>query len=110
MKESVEIEDDQSARVLFGPGDCNLRLIRDHLEIKVVARNGNIILEGNDGAVQRGCNVVKELVRIVRDKGALRRETVTRTIERFTPESEDELTEKIEVFNRSVVISCNECN
>jgi phosphate starvation-inducible PhoH-like protein len=103
MKESIEIEDNQTARVLFGAGDANLRLIRDHLEIKVVARNGRILFEGKEESVHKGVDIVKALVEIIEKEGHLSRAAVIHTIDSILRD-EEALTEVVEVFNRSLVI------
>ena len=103
MKESTEIEDNQTARLLFGPGDANLRLIRDHLEIKVVARNGRILLEGKEEAVCKGLSIIDGLVNIVKERGGLSRAQVIHAIDSALHD-EDVPSEVVEVFNRSVVI------
>ena len=104
MKESVEIEDGQSARVLFGPGDCNLRLIRDHLEIKVSARNGRIFLEGEEEALRRALSIIDALKTIIKTNGSLSRRQVIEAIESAMQDGQDVLSEVIDVFNHSVTI------
>ena len=51
MKETVEIGDAELARVLYGERDRHLRLLRDTFGLKVVAREGAVSLEGDEGAV-----------------------------------------------------------
>jgi len=104
MKESVEIEDGQTARLLFGAGDAHLRLIRDHLEIKISARNGRIFLEGQEAAVGRAVSIIDALAAIIKQNGRLSRRQVIETIASAMQNGQDFLSEVIEVFNHSVTI------
>ena len=46
---------------VLGPNDCNLRLIRSSFHINVVARDGLLLLEGEDANVEQAARVVQSL-------------------------------------------------
>ena len=51
--------------VLFGVNDAHLRIIEKRLDVTIVARGGNILLRGDDVAVDRAEKILKELVFVV---------------------------------------------
>jgi len=55
-------------RMLFGPHDANIRMLRDHLGVSLVFRRGRLVVEGGDRAVQRTATVVERLLEAI-DRG-----------------------------------------
>jgi len=50
-KETLDIEDAELARALYGEHDRHLRLVRDTFGVDVVARQGSVSIEGSEAAV-----------------------------------------------------------
>jgi len=50
-KETFQIEDPQLARALYGERDAHLRLLIDTFGVEVVAREGEVLIEGSEAAV-----------------------------------------------------------
>ncbi len=57
------------ARLLFGPGDCHLRRIRESLGTTVVLRGDSIVLEGTEDQVHHTEDVFQHLRDIVKRDG-----------------------------------------
>jgi len=59
----VTIQLDSPARQIemFGPGDGNLRLLRDRLGVRITARLGNVVISGHDKDVNRAAEVIDRM-------------------------------------------------
>jgi len=55
-------------RVLFGPNDAHLRMLRAELGVSLVARRGRLLIEGDEVGVDRAVNVVERMIDAV-EKG-----------------------------------------
>ena len=47
-RETIEIQDPEMARTLYGDQDSHLRLLRDAFGVTVVAREGVVSIEGSE--------------------------------------------------------------
>ena len=68
---TVKLADRNEALLLFGSRDQHLRRVRDALGIKVVARNGDLQLEGTEEQLARGAEVFRQLRDIVQQRSLL---------------------------------------
>jgi phosphate starvation-inducible PhoH-like protein len=64
------------AILLYGPRDQYLKLIRDALGAKVIARGDNILVEGNPTQLQQAERVFQELRHMLQQQGSLTPEDV----------------------------------
>ena len=64
------------AILLYGPRDQYLKLIRDALGAKVIARGDNILIEGNPQQLQQAERVLQELRHVLQHQGSLTPEDV----------------------------------
>ena len=62
----IELGGPEEALALFGSRDQHLRFIRQHFEIRIVARNGVIKLIGERSAVESAATVVRGMLEHVR--------------------------------------------
>ncbi|MHC4663146.1 MAG: PhoH family protein [Planctomycetota bacterium] len=67
METIIKLESYEEARLLFGPGDVNLRKVREHFGVKVVARGDFIRLTGDQQAVEAGTSVIESLIDRIRE-------------------------------------------
>ncbi len=70
-RETIELRDAEEERVLLGSEDRNLRILREALGLRIIARGGRVLLEGDERTLRRGARVVRRLVKRVRDHGEL---------------------------------------
>ena len=68
---TVILENDTEASILYGSHDRHLRLVRDAFQIQLVARHGLLKLEGEKERVDTGKEVLNKLLEIVRSTGRL---------------------------------------
>lgn len=76
MQETIQLQSADEERALVGRQDRTLRLLRDALGVRIVARKGLVHLEGSAEAVREGVRVLGELLTRVREKGDLSDEEV----------------------------------
>ncbi|MCG3134876.1 MAG: hypothetical protein HMLKMBBP_02284 [Planctomycetes bacterium] len=76
MYETIQLQNADEERALLGSQDRTLRLLREALGVKIMARRGLVTLEGEAHAVRDGIRVVGELLAKVREKGDLTDEQV----------------------------------
>jgi len=103
-KGTIVLENDLEASVLYGSHDRNLRLIRDMFQVKLVARNGLLKLEGEKRNVETCKKVLIKLLDIVRYSGNLDRKDVEHTISEVQNNEEEAPTHTIHVFQKDAFI------
>jgi len=78
---NLTLDSREEAVILFGPRDQYLRMIRDTLGIKVVARGDTIQIEGSESAVAQGERAFQQLRQVLRKHGKLTAEDVRTVLE-----------------------------
>lgn len=71
MQETIQLQNADEERALLGRQDRTLRLLRDALGVRIVARRGLVTLDGDAPSVREGVRVVAELLERVRAEGDL---------------------------------------
>jgi phosphate starvation-inducible protein PhoH and related proteins len=61
----LELEDNSRVAALFGSSDANLKVIEQNCKVKIVARSGDITLNGEEAAVQEAEALLAYLVDMV---------------------------------------------
>lgn len=82
--ESLQFEDQNHIRVLFGTRDENLRLLRDRLGVQVVVRGDELRVSGDRTKVEFSLKVISELQAIVAKHGELYSTEVERILDRHS--------------------------
>src|SRR5207247_864381 len=78
---SVNLDSRDEAVLLFGPRDAYLKMIRDTLAVRLIARGDTVQIEGNEEPVGQAERVFAQLRLILRQQGQLQAEDVRTTIE-----------------------------
>jgi phosphate starvation-inducible PhoH-like protein len=78
---TLTLEDRDEAMQLFGSRDQNLRLIREALGVRLVARGDTMHIEGSEEQVNRADRVFQQLRQMLRQQGKLSNEEVRTVIE-----------------------------
>jgi phosphate starvation-inducible PhoH-like protein len=73
---TLALEDRDEALLLFGSRDQHLRLIRDALGVRLIARGDKLQIEGDEEQVSRAERVFQQLRQLVRQQGRLNPENV----------------------------------
>jgi phosphate starvation-inducible PhoH-like protein len=95
---SITLEQPSRARQLFGPGDQNLRMIRDALGVQIFARNGKVKLTGGSKNVSRAAAVIEQLQRQLRTSGELGPDAVAEAISAAAQEQKDKASSVLDVY------------
>lgn len=98
------LENDTEASILYGSHDRHLRLVRDAFEVQLVARQGVLKLEGEKERVNTSREVLNRLLAIVRTTGRLNLDDVEQAIVDAKGETGDETGQMIDVFQRGLFI------
>jgi phosphate starvation-inducible PhoH-like protein len=88
LQETIQLRDTDEERALLGQQDRTLRLLRDALGLRIFARKGLVVLDGEGGRLKDGVRVVRDLLDKVREKGDLSDEDVEAAIVAFAPARE----------------------
>jgi len=75
MEQVIPIGDDELLRALFGPGDRNLRRLRQRFGIDVVVRTEGLKLIGDEVSVQEAANALRRAIGVWRRDHQLADET-----------------------------------
>ncbi len=89
---------------LYGPGDCNLRTIRQALGVKIFARDGELKLVGEPDAVGRAAQLIEALQERLKKQSFLTREDVSEALADLATGRNDEQAGAIEVYRRSAFV------
>lgn len=98
------LENDTEASILYGSHDRYLRLVRDAFQVQLVARRGVLKLEGEKERVTTSREVLNRLLEIVRTTGRLDLDDVEQAIVDIKGETGDETGQTIDVFQRGLFI------
>ncbi|MCF6158232.1 MAG: PhoH family protein [wastewater metagenome] len=102
---TVIVENDEEASILYGSQDRHLRLVRDAFQVQLVARQGLLKLEGEKEQVDSSREVLNKLLEIVRTTGRLDLEDVEQVIVDVKNEAGGEVPSRlIDVFQRGTFI------
>ncbi len=71
MQETIQLRDADEERALLGRQDRTLRLLREALGLRIIARRGLVVLDGEGARLREGVRVVRDLLAKVREKGDL---------------------------------------
>ncbi|MDO8142532.1 MAG: PhoH family protein [Candidatus Brocadiales bacterium] len=101
---TVILENDDEASILYGSHDRHLRLVRDAFQVQLVARHGLLKLEGEKERVDASKEVLNKLLEIVRSTGRLDLEDVEQAIVDAKSEATEESIQAIDVFQKGIFI------
>jgi phosphate starvation-inducible PhoH-like protein len=88
---SLTLDNRDEAILLFGNRDQNLRIIRDALGVRIVARGDTLVIDGADEQVGQAERVFQQLLQMVRKHGKLNPDDV-RTVVDLVQHGGDRLT------------------
>ena len=89
---------------LFGPGDRNLKLIRESLDVQIFARNGQVRITGSARNVARAAAVLRKLQRLLGSHPHLTDAHVAETIAQVANEERSEAGDILDVYAPGQII------
>ncbi|MBM4055930.1 MAG: PhoH family protein [Planctomycetes bacterium] len=103
-KDAIVLENDDEASVLYGSHDKNLRFIRNAFQVKLVARNGILKMEGEKGCVEASKIALIRLLEIVRFTGNLSMKDVEQIIMDVQNDANGSYGQTINLFQKEALI------
>ena len=104
MKEVVKFEDMDEPRAVLGNHDRNLRKIKSEVGVSIVARGGQVMIEGSEEDVPRAARAIAEIRSRVKTYGQVREVEVQNILNAVTGDSEGAVRDQIRVFYRDRMI------
>jgi len=101
---SITLEEPDKARVLFGPADKYLKMIRDALGVQIFARKGQVTLTGSATGVTRAAAVLEKLQRAVRGEQDLAADVVAEAISQAAADEQKQASEVLDVYSPGQII------
>ena len=88
---SLTLDSRDEAVLLFGPRDLYLRMIRDTLAVRLIARGDTVQIEGDDDKVGQAERVFQQLRQLLRQNGQIEPEDVRTRSEEHTSELQSQM-------------------
>ncbi|RLS58594.1 MAG: PhoH family protein [Planctomycetota bacterium] len=97
----IPLTPEDDIRLLFGPQDIYLRQIRDHLGVGITLRGENLILDGAQDRLQKARDTLEQLLPLVRRKGVLKDDDLTRVLRIIPLTNEPSPDARIDLFEKA---------
>jgi phosphate starvation-inducible PhoH-like protein len=104
LEKIIQLRSQAQSLELFGPGDANLRKVRDDLEVAVSARDGNVIVSGSDIAVDTAVEVIDRMQKRLLDRGRVTLEDVEDILIQVQRNIDRNVSQAITVYSAKSVI------
>lgn len=98
MELTIPIEDPSRRTALYGTSDRNLRLIRAAFDVRLIARDSAVRIDGETEAVHQAAAVLESLQRELRSKPELTDEHVQELIDRVVKNGRTDQRDVLDVF------------
>jgi phosphate starvation-inducible PhoH-like protein len=98
MERTLQLGSDVHRRLVFGPRDRHLRMIRDGFGVRLTARDETIRLAGDAEAVDQARTVLEELIRMAEDGQIITESEVQQIIDTVGRSGRGPSLKQIEVF------------
>ena len=101
MEVTVKLDSAHKQLELFGPADCNLRFLRQSLGVRIIARQANLIITGEEKNVNRAAEIIDRMQKHLIKCGSL----TTDDVSFFLTQNDSQLTgEAITVYSHKKVV------
>ena len=98
MERTLQVANDMHRRLVFGPRDRHLRMIRDAFGVRLAARDERIRIAGEADAVAQARTVLDELVRMADDGQVITASEVQQIIDTVSRSGRGPALKQIEVY------------
>lgn len=109
MERHIQLQSETEARALFGRHDENLNLVEDGFRVKIVARGTDLVLTGQQEAVEKAVRLFEELLLTVRKGGTIKKHETLYAIKAIGMNKQDSLhdiyLDRIEVSSKRQFIT-----
>jgi phosphate starvation-inducible PhoH-like protein len=105
MELTVTLRQPHRRAELFGPGDRNLRQVRDTLKVQIQARNATVRILGDPPNVARAAAAIERLQEVLRHRDELDDDAVRGVLAEVDDRAAERSADAISVFARDAMIS-----
>ncbi|MCD4830260.1 MAG: PhoH family protein [Anaerohalosphaeraceae bacterium] len=99
MEITLQIASDDKCLELFGPGDENLRIVRNRCGVQITARNGNIGLKGKSQDVKKAAEIIELMQKHLVKFGRVDKDDVISLMGKLKIDMESDQGTTIKVFS-----------
>jgi phosphate starvation-inducible PhoH-like protein len=104
LEVTIQLDSADRQLELFGPGDSYLRLLRQQLEVKITARQNNLIISGKEKDVNRAVEVIDKMQKQLLRRGSLTAANVAAIINQGNSTRAAQTSEAVTVYAHKKVI------
>jgi len=101
---TIQLDSADKLLELFGPADRHLRLVRDALDVRLTARQNNLLIAGRAGNVNRATVVIDKMQKHLLKRGALTADDVDNLLADATSPAVSQSPEAIAVYSHKKAI------
>ena len=104
MEITIQLDSANRQLELFGPADVNLRLVRDTLDVRITARQNNLLIAGKADNVNRAAEAIDKMQKHLLRRGLLTADDVGSILSDITGPTEPQSPEAIAVYSHKKII------
>jgi phosphate starvation-inducible PhoH-like protein len=104
MEITIQLESADKQLELFGPADSHLRLIRDALDVRLTARQNNLLIAGRAANVNQAAEVIDKMQKHLLNRGSLTADDVGNFLADVTGPAAPQSAEAIGVYSHKKII------
>ena len=104
MEITLQLESADKLLELFGPADSHLRLIRDALDVRLTARQNNLLIAGKAVDVNHAAEVIDKMQKHLLKRGTLFADDVNNFLSDVTGPAAPQSAEAIGVYSHKKII------
>jgi phosphate starvation-inducible PhoH-like protein len=101
---TIQLESADRQLELFGPADNHLRLVRDALDVRITARQNNLLIAGKAANVNRAAEVLNKMQKHLLRRGTLTADDVSNLLADIAAPAAAQSPEAISVYSHKKVI------
>lgn len=76
MEFKIQLDSETQRPELFGPADTHLKALRAAMDVRITARNGNIVITGEKKSVERTADIIDRMQKRLVSRGSLNKSDV----------------------------------
>jgi phosphate starvation-inducible PhoH-like protein len=104
LEVNIQLDSTSKLPELFGPADSHLRLLRQSLDVRITARQANLIISGRETNVHRAAEIIDRMQKHLSKRHSLTPEDVTSFINNDKLEETPSTGKAITVYSNKKVI------
>ncbi len=104
MELKIQLESDTQRLELFGPADSHLRILREALKVQISARNGNVVIAGEEADVKKTAGIIDRMQKRLLQRGKLNESDVSDLMMQAKSDIKPGLGDAVEVYSPKRIV------